>query len=311
MADGLGRWWDWRKGKSVVTAAPFAAGVWVWIWNLPKSDGGDPAAIVKRLQAAGCAGVFVKGCDGAGPFTNEWTAIAALAAALRAAGLGFATWGYNYTGAADEAAIAVKLCQTMQPAAHVFDVEQQLENLPRPYAAAMDLTAAVQAALPAQPLAYAPIGSIRNHLRAPYRQFTDAGLAMLPMCYYVGFGWTPQATLGQFYADVATYELAQQPIYPAYEDAPLAGVGSSADDVQTFATLANAAGAAGISVWVYEYLDDAGWQRVATAAQTFPAPKQPTPPPTPTNDDLEQLHRLIDAQPFDAGALVQYAQAFT
>lgn len=33
-------------------------------------------------------------------------------------------------------------------------------------------------------------------------------------------------------------------------------------------------------------------------------------PPVPTNDDYEQLHRLVDAQPFDAGALVSYAQRF-
>ena len=36
----------------------------------------------------------------------------------------------------------------------------------------------------------------------------------------------------------------------------------------------------------------------------------PQPKPAPTNDDYEQLHRLVDAQPFDAGALVSYAQRF-
>ena len=34
------------------------------------------------------------------------------------------------------------------------------------------------------------------------------------------------------------------------------------------------------------------------------------PKPQPTNDDFEQLHRLVDAEPFDAGALVAYAGRF-
>lgn len=31
---------------------------------------------------------------------------------------------------------------------------------------------------------------------------------------------------------------------------------------------------------------------------------------TPTNDDFEQMHRLVDAQPFDAAALIGYARQF-
>lgn len=37
---------------------------------------------------------------------------------------------------------------------------------------------------------------------------------------------------------------------------------------------------------------------------------QPPAPPVPTNDDFEQLHRLVDAQPFAAQALIAYAQRF-
>ncbi len=245
-------------------------GVLVWIWNLPNCDGGDPARIVARLVAAGAAGAIVKGCDGSNGF-NDWTQVKALGAALRGAGLRFLTWGYTYSGQLGEATAASQLCRYVQPDAHVFDAEQEMEDLPRPDQAAQDLVHNVRADLPNLPLAYAPIGSIRNHLRAPYRQFTDAGLAMLPQCYYVAFGWTPGETLGELYADVAQYQLGGQPIAPVYEDAPLAGQGSTLADVQAFAAAAKAAGAPGVSVWSYEHLDEAGWQRVAAAAAVFAA----------------------------------------
>lgn len=150
---------------------------------------------------------------------------------------------------------------------HVFDVEAEIEALPRPDQAANALIQSFRTSLPRQPIGYAPIGSIRNHLRAPYRQFTDAGACMLPQAYFTGFGWTPQRTLTELYADLKTYALTQQPVFPAYEDAPTAGAGASAQDVTAFILMARAFGATGISVWSYEHLDEAGWQRVAAAAR--------------------------------------------
>lgn len=249
---------------------PFT-GLNVWIWNLGQSDGGDVPAIVSRLDAVGAAGALIKVVDGVNGF-NDWNAVKALVAALRAAGLGAYTWSYHYDGSEAEASAVVKAVTYCGSDGHVFDVEAEMEALPHPDQAATALVSAVRAGLPNTPLAYAPIGSIRNHLRAPYRQFTDAGCAMLPQLYWVGFKWTVAATVAPFYADVATYELAQQPIYPAYEDAPLAGVGALAADVEAFCTAVKAAGAAGVSVWAYEHLDAAGWLRVQTAAQRFPAP---------------------------------------
>lgn len=41
-----------------------------------------------------------------------------------------------------------------------------------------------------------------------------------------------------------------------------------------------------------------------------PAPKPVPVPPVADNNDLEQLHRLVDAQPFDAAPLVAYASRF-
>lgn len=45
-------------------------------------------------------------------------------------------------------------------------------------------------------------------------------------------------------------------------------------------------------------------------AYGLPQPAPAPAPKTPTNDDLEELHRLVDAQPFDGYALVSYTQQF-
>lgn len=249
---------------------PFT-GLNVWLWNLANCSNGSPEAIVAQLQSVGASGALIKVADGTSGF-NDWNAVKTLVAALRAAGLGAYTWSYHYDGSAAESAAVVQAVTYCGSDGHVFDAEAEMEALAHPDQAATALVSAVRAGLPNTPLAYAPIGSIRNHLKAPYRQFTDAGCAMLPQLYWVAFQWSVAATVSPFYADVATYSLAQQPIYPAYEDAPLAGAEALAADVEAFCTAVKVAGAAGVSVWSYEHLDPAGWLRVQTAAQHFPAP---------------------------------------
>ncbi len=282
---------------------PFS-GVLAWIWNLENCEGGDVNAIVQRLLSNGCAGAIIKDTD-AGHTFGDWTQVRALITALRAAGLSALTWGYLYDAdAAGERAIQIDAIKTNEPDGRVFDAEAEFELAANKVADATALATAVTAACPGVPLAYAPIGSIRNHLSFPWLQFTSAGLRMLPQTYYRAFGWTPTVTLDAFYADIAQYNLGAQPIYPAYIDAPSAGQGSTTADVITFATLAKAAGATGISVWSYEHLDAAGWQRVATAAQLFPHLGPPTPPP-PTKPPLDDKARLQGCAYLAGGSGVQ------
>jgi len=52
-----------RRATGGPLPAPFA-GNGMWIWELPKSDGGDVNAIAARARAAGISTVFVKSSDG-------------------------------------------------------------------------------------------------------------------------------------------------------------------------------------------------------------------------------------------------------
>ena len=250
-------------------------GFWVWIWNWRNCDSGDAAAVAARLRAAGARGAILKVADGASWFDQGQPATA-ITAALRAQGVQCATWQYCYgRDVTGEAQRAVETILEAKPAFHVLDVEQEFEDLPDPASTAATLSATVLERVPAgYPLCYSPLPAIRYHLKLPYRQLTDAGLTMLPQLYWTGLQWTPQQTASVFYADAAQYALLGRPIAPAYEDAP--GARASDADLDAFVQLVQAQGATGLSVWSYEHLDAAGWQRAARVAQALaPTPSDP------------------------------------
>ncbi|MDX6659846.1 MAG: hypothetical protein QOJ55_668, partial [Solirubrobacteraceae bacterium] len=69
------------------------AGQGMWIWQLPRSEGGSVPAIVARARAANVQTVFVKAADG----TSLWAQFSpALVASLKAAGLRVCAWQYTY-----------------------------------------------------------------------------------------------------------------------------------------------------------------------------------------------------------------------
>lgn len=265
-------------------------GTLVWIWNLVNCDGGEYDAIAGRIKEAGARGVIVKATDGGNWFpqgVNGQTPVSEIVGELRGRGLTVATWGYCYDYSEPaEARRAIETIAIARPDAHVLDVEQEDEQQPNTAADATALAAAVRAAAPADfPLAYAPLPAIKLHVRLPYRQFTDAGLAMLPQLYWTMLGWSPQYAVKQFYDAVGFYSLGQPPIYPAYMDAP--GARATDEDLAAFLAAIALHGATGLSVWSYEHLDADGWRRVAQAARAFPAV-----PPNPCADLQQQLDAL-------------------
>jgi len=109
---------------------------------------------------------------------------------------------------------------------------------------------------------------------------------MLPQLYWTALRWSPQDTVQVFYADAQTYELLQNPVAPAYQDAP--GARPTAAELQTFLDLVLARGARGISVWSYEHLDEDGWQRAAQVARALSTAEQ-------TSDPCSTLREQIAA----------------
>src|SRR5438128_1152461 len=76
------------------------SGLGVWIWELARCEGGDPAAIARKAIRCGVSWVTVKSGD-ARP-TGQVTP--ALVNELRAGGIECAAWFYSVPGAAETAA---------------------------------------------------------------------------------------------------------------------------------------------------------------------------------------------------------------
>jgi hypothetical protein len=254
-------------------------GVWVWVWNLERCEGADPARIAARLQQAGAAGVIVKITDGARRFGGG----AADARRLADAGVPVATWSYCY-GTADEAqAIAAEVARA-RPLWHVLDVEQEVEQSPDPAGWARGVVAALRPL--GVPLAYCPLPVPRYHERLPYYQLSvEAGLPMVPMLYWVGLNWSVDRTVDAFVQDVARYGLGGPAICPAYEDCPLAGAGATDADVARFGEIARQQGWTGLSCWTWEHMDEGAWQRLARLAAALTPQPQPQPAPQPGPGD--------------------------
>ena len=71
------------------------AGKGMWIWKLPRTEGGDPAAIAKRAQAAGLHQLWVRVGDSRDGF-YAGPALETLVPAAHRAGLAVIGWGFPY-----------------------------------------------------------------------------------------------------------------------------------------------------------------------------------------------------------------------
>ena len=290
---------------------PATDGLWIWIWNWQNCEGGNAATIAAKLKSVGAKGAIVKVADGDHWFEQGQPATA-IVAALRAAGTDAATWQYCYgKNATAEMTLGVQTIQQCAPAFHVLDVEQEFEDYSNAATVATALASGIKADIAEGfPLCYSPLPAIRYHLRLPYRQFTDAGLLMLPQLYWTGLQWTEQQTREWFYVDAAQYGLTGQPIAPAYQDS--AGCRPTEDDLRSFLAGILAAGATGCSVWSYEHLDAGGWARAALAALLLRSAAVVTqqPPATPatplTNDDRVQIVRYLWTDPPQISEAIRY-----
>ena len=114
----------------------------MWIWQLPKSEGGDVNAIAARARAAGISTVFVKSSDGP---DDAWAQFnPTLVQALHAYGLHVCAWQFVY--GADPLGEAAQGASAVAAGADclVIDAESRYEGR---YAQAQQYVAALRAAV--------------------------------------------------------------------------------------------------------------------------------------------------------------------
>jgi hypothetical protein len=238
------------------TLPPVFAGSGMWIWEVPKAQGGDPVAIAAKAHAYGVATVFIKSADGAGTFNNQFTP--ELVAALHAYGLRACAWQYVYgvdpLGEAAQATAAIRAGADC----FVIDAEKQYEGR---YAQAQQYLAALRGQIgPAYPIGFTSFPYVDYHGKLPYSVFLgpNGAQANLPQVYWKDIGDTVDAASSHTLAHNRIYGTAIAPLGQAYDD-------PSPADVSRFRAIWAGYGSGGVSWWSWQHATDATWAAIGPA----------------------------------------------
>jgi Putative peptidoglycan binding domain len=241
----------------------------MWIWELPKSEGGDVGAIVNRAHAFGVSTVFIKSADGASSFNGQFTP--ALVAALRANGIRACAWQYVYGSDPLGEANAAVASIAAGADCFVIDAESQYEGR---YAQAQQYLSALRAQIgPDYPLGFTSFPYVDYHPRLPYSVFLgpNGAQANMPQVYWKDIGDTVDAASGHTLAHNRIYGTAIAPLGQTYGGAPPA-------DVARFRSIWAGYGAGGMSWWSWQATPEGSWPSVGPAGVsplTLPDPGWP------------------------------------
>src|SRR3954447_12759493 len=241
----------------------------MWIWEVPKSSGGNVTAIGLKARAAGIETVFVKSSDGATPWPQFSPQ---LVEALHAQGLRACAWQFVY--GANPAAEAAQGARAVQTGADclVIDAESAYQGR---YAQAQQYIAALRAAIgAAYPVGLTTFPYVDFHPRLPYSVFLapDAAQANLPQVYWKAIGGGVDAVSARTWAHNRIYGAPIAPLGQTYQS-------PATEDIQRFRQVWASYGSAGLSWWSWQASGPSTW---ATLGTPPPAPVALADPGWPT-----------------------------
>jgi Putative peptidoglycan binding domain len=232
-------------------AGPFL-GNGMWIWQLGRSNGGDPSAIAARALAHGVNTVFIKSSDG----RSWWPQFSpALVSTLKAAGLRVCAWQYVY-GLAPyaEANLGIHAAQVGADCL-VIDAEKEYEGR---YAQADAYVRTLRAAVgPGYPIGLAGFPYVDYHPAFPYSVFLgpDGAQFNVPQMYWRAIG----TTVDRVYSHTMAWNLPYgKPVFPLGQ----LWENPSPREITRFRQLAAAYGASGVSWWDWQEASARGWRAV-------------------------------------------------
>ena len=230
----------------------------MWIWMLPRSEGGNLDAIAARAGGAAIGTVFVKSGDGA----RAWPQFQPqLVADLHARGLRACAWQFVY--GADPVGEAAVGAASVQAGADclVIDAETAYEGR---YAAAQRYMTALRAAIGADyPVGFTSFPYVEYHDRLPYSVFlggAGAAQANMPQVYWKDIGASVDAVSARTLANNRVYGTPLAPLGQAYD-------GPDPADLARFRAIWSGYGAGGLSWWSWQASSDTTW---ATLSQPPP-----------------------------------------
>jgi hypothetical protein len=240
------------KVKPALQPATVLDGTGMWIWQVSRASGGDPAAIAAQARQYGVRTVLVKSSDG----TSWWSQFSPeLVSALKAGGLRVCAWQFVYGGdPAGEAALGARAAQTGADCL-LIDAESQYQGR---YAQAQTYLRALRSKVGGRyPVGLASFPYVDYHPGFPYSVFLgpDGAQYNLPQMYWRAIGTSVDEVYAHTFIYNRIYKRALFPLGQLYSDPP-------PEEVQRFRQLARAYGAAGLSWWSWQHATPRGFAAV-------------------------------------------------
>jgi hypothetical protein len=235
----------------------------MWIWQLEKSQGGDPTQIVAQAKAHDVSTVFIK----SGDTTSYWDQFSPeLVNALKSGGLKVCGWQYvKGDDPAGEAAVAQRAV-TNGADCFVIDAESEYEK--NKYEAAATYMSTLRAGVGADyPIGLTTFPYVDVHPSFPYSVFLGPGGAQfnLPQIYWKAIGDSVDQAVTRTYAWNRPYNVPIAPLGQTYSQPPIA-------DMTRFRQLVGAEGSTGLSWWSWQETQDPEWSAIGDPLPGFTGP---------------------------------------
>ena len=279
------------RAAEAATAAPAApveavkampTGKGMWIYEFPRTEGGNVDAIVAKARATGITHLYPRMGSHWDGF-NVRPHMDALLPAAHAAGL--LVFGWDFPRLGDSLASDIERARTMitytSPSGDRLDGFSADIETPNegshvsPDGALVYGRALREIAGPDFTLiATVPRPSPRNRPTYPYPEIVESFDAIAPMVYWLNR--QPDTDVIGAMDELAKFGKPVFPVGQAYDGGPEGGRPGvpPPEELQRFMTHALAKGAPGVSFWSWQAANEAAWSTIRDAAE-FRAPDQP------------------------------------
>jgi len=263
-----------------------------FIWQIPRCEGGSPAAIANKAVASRSTHVVIKIAErtfGFGFDKNGRDLVPAVADALRAQGIQVWGWHYiygeNQTG---EANIAIQRCTQLKLDGYVIDAEVEYKQ-PGKDAAARTFMSTLRAGLPNLTVALSSFRYPSYHPQLPWSVFLEKCDLTMPQVYWEQ-AHNPDQQLARSVSEFANPSLVGfvRPFVATGAAYGLTGWRATADDIRKFYAKALSLNIPAANLYSWDYASSVGNTDLWDAGANFNWPGGPQPIPQPGPQPIPQ-----------------------
>jgi hypothetical protein len=265
----------------------------MWIWQLPKTEGGSVDRIIARARVNRIGAVYIKSADAG----NRWSQFSAAAVSqLKAAGLRVCGWQFVYGSRPLSEAAAGAAAKAAGAECLIIDAESAYKGKYSSAASYMkELRRRVGNSFP---LGFTSFPYVSFHTTLPYSVFlgTKGAQVNMPQVYWRDIGTTVTTAMTRTWRENRIYGRPIVPIGQTYQSAPVS-------DIARFRAFARAWDAPGYSWWEWSTTSARQWAALANrnVSRINPGdPGWPTLGQGAKGDPVRQGQRLLIASGYRA-----------